>query len=86
MTEQPSTVEFLLKYYIKCLPHENDGLIFNHEEKPYQLGVNNGYLKWKPSHLNTVDFFLIPNTKLIPRFGRRILDLYCGAQDKEITS
>lgn len=47
--------------YIKSLPHENDGIIFNNEEKNYVFGTNDGYLKWKPIELNTVDFLGIPN-------------------------
>ena len=56
--------EFMLTKYISkgLLPHANDGLIFNHEEKPYILGkTNDGYQKWKPPHLNTIDFMVVPN-------------------------
>jgi hypothetical protein len=34
---------------VKALPHENDGIIINDEDKPYLLGRNQGYLKWKPA-------------------------------------
>jgi ATP-dependent DNA ligase len=78
-------VEFLLKKYVKCLPHENDGIIFNHEEKPYLRGTtNNGYIKWKPAHLNTVDFMIVPNLNLEEVFGRRILDLYLAVHDPRL--
>jgi hypothetical protein len=77
-------VRFLLNKYINCLPHENDGLIFNHQSKPYELGVNAGYIKWKPAHLNTLDFMLIPNKNFTGKMDRRILDLYLAARDLEV--
>ncbi len=77
--------EFMLKKYIKCLPHENDGIIFNHEEKPYLLGTTNlGYIKWKPAHLNTVDFMIVPNQNLEETVGRRVLDLYLAIHNTEL--
>lgn len=48
------------------------------------MGPNAGYLKWKPAELNTVDFLVIPNTKLEGNFYRRVLDLYLGWRDSEI--
>lgn len=78
-------VEFMLKKYVKCLPHENDGIIFNHEEKPYIRGASNpGYIKWKPAHLNTVDFMIVPNLTLEEIVGRRVLDLYLAMQDPKL--
>jgi hypothetical protein len=77
-------VRFLLNKYINCLPHENDGLIFNHQSKMYELGVNAGYIKWKPAHLNTLDFMLIPNKNFTEKMDRRILDLYLAARDTEV--
>ena len=71
---------------MKCLPHENDGLIFNDETKPYVLGRNEGYLKWKPAHLNTVDFLIVHNENLEHRFGKRVMDLYLGWRDTDMTS
>ena len=57
-------------------------MIFNHEEKPYLMGPNNGYLKWKPAELNTVDFLVVCNTKFDEGiFKDRILDLYLGWRD-----
>lgn len=57
-------LEFLFETYIKCLNHKNDGVIFNKKfNAPYLSGKNDGYLKWKPPHLNTIDFLLVPNTK-----------------------
>lgn len=75
----------MLRKYVKCLPHENDGLIFNHEEKKYLRGTTNpGYIKWKPAHLNTVDFMIVPNLNLEEIVGRKVLDLYLAVQDTKL--
>lgn len=58
------SIEFLFNQYIPSLPHENDGIIFNDKTKQYLLGTNDGYLKWKPSFMNSVDFLGVPNTKI----------------------
>ena len=63
------------------MPHENDGLIFNDQEKEYLFGQNEGYVKWKPPHLNTLDFLVIPNEILADKYGNRILDLYLGSHN-----
>lgn len=76
----------MINHYMKCLPHENDGLIFNDETKPYILGRNDGYLKWKPAHLNTVDFLIVHNENLEQKFehtGQMVMDLYLGWRDLE---
>ena len=46
--------------------------------------TNNGYIKWKPEELNTVDFVIVPNLNLEDRFGKRILDLYVGFNDTQL--
>ncbi|GBG30716.1 mRNA-capping enzyme subunit alpha [Hondaea fermentalgiana] len=57
-------VDFVLNEVIKGpqggnLPHENDGLIFTRIDKPYKCGKTSDILKWKPRHLNSVDFQVI---------------------------
>uniref|UniRef100_A0A914VM93 mRNA-capping enzyme n=1 Tax=Plectus sambesii TaxID=2011161 RepID=A0A914VM93_9BILA len=42
----------------KSLPHEIDGLIFQPVEDKYVAGRCDRVLKWKPPHLNSVDFKL----------------------------
>lgn len=46
--------------------------------------LNNGYIKWKPDHLNTVDFMIVPNLNLEEKVGKRVLDLYLAIKDKEL--
>ena len=46
---------------IPHLNHENDGLIYTKVDNPYRVGRDDNIIKWKPPHLNTIDFLLIPN-------------------------
>lgn len=41
---------------IPSLHHENDGLIFTPVDDKYAVSARSRTLKWKPPHLNTVDF------------------------------
>ena len=43
----------------KKLEHENDGLIFTEDRCPYHPGTCTAIYKWKPPHLNSIDFKLI---------------------------
>ncbi|CDJ37835.1 mRNA capping enzyme, putative [Eimeria tenella] len=49
---------------IRCLslrlPHPSDGIIFTPVAPPYITGTSPLLLKWKPPHLNTVDFSVEP--------------------------
>jgi mRNA guanylyltransferase len=38
------------------LVHENDGLIFTVDKCPYYPGTCKEIIKWKPPHMNTIDF------------------------------
>ncbi|KAK7287468.1 hypothetical protein RIF29_00748 [Crotalaria pallida] len=51
-----STVNKLLKEFIKRLSHEADGLIFQGWDDPYVPRTHEGLLKWKYAELNSVDF------------------------------
>ncbi|XP_066023476.1 mRNA-capping enzyme-like [Pocillopora verrucosa] len=50
--------EWVLENWSPKLCHENDGLIFNPAEEPYEAGQSSELLKWKPHTLNSVDFVL----------------------------
>lgn len=50
--------EWVLETWSPKLSHENDGLIFNPAEEPYEAGQSPELLKWKPPTLNSVDFVL----------------------------
>ena len=43
---------------LPALPHGNDGLIFTPIDAPYKAGTDETLFKWKPPHLNSVDFEL----------------------------
>lgn len=59
---------------MKTIPHKNDGLIFTQITPAYQPGTNKTIIKWKPPHMNTVDFYVCPNTN-IENIGVKILFL-----------
>lgn len=48
---------------ISKLKHENDGLIFTPVADPYMLMVRTRMFKWKPPHLNTVDFYSVKTAR-----------------------
>jgi ATP-dependent DNA ligase len=79
-------LEFVFRTYIKAMNHKNDGVIFNKKwNAPYKIGKNEGYLKWKPPHLNTIDFLLVPNTKYEDRHENeqtQVVDLYLHENDQ----
>lgn len=74
----------MFETYIPCLPHENDGIIFNNKKKEYVIGTTEGYMKWKPPEQNTVDFLGVPNTNVeIEDSEFKILDLYLSQFDPQ---
>lgn len=80
-----NVIEFMLSKYAQMMLHEYDGLLFNHEAKKYVLGTTNeGYVKWKPESLNTVDFMVVPNANLQDKYGKKVLDLYVAVHDPEL--
>ncbi|XP_052747194.1 mRNA-capping enzyme isoform X2 [Bicyclus anynana] len=44
--------------FARTLHHEPDGLIFQPSKEPYTPGACEDVLKWKPGHMNSVDFKL----------------------------
>eukprot|EP00750_Incisomonas_marina_P002094 INCI1206.1.p1 GENE.INCI1206.1~~INCI1206.1.p1 ORF type:complete len:833 (+),score=170.98 INCI1206.1:246-2744(+) len=54
----PGTTEHLLNHVVGLLQHENDGLIFTPNTMKYRAGTTYEILKWKPKHLNSIDFML----------------------------
>jgi len=42
------------------LKHENDGFIFTVDACPYYAGTCQDIMKWKPMHLNSIDFQMVP--------------------------
>lgn len=58
------------------LMHENDGLIFTVDKCPYYPDVAPDIVKWKPPHMNTIDFQILPITGLTEKLG--IWGLFVG--------
>ncbi|KAL3184478.1 hypothetical protein MRX96_031770 [Rhipicephalus microplus] len=52
------TYKLLSDKFAQSMPHELDGLIFQPKADPYICGRAMDVLKWKPPHLNTIDFRL----------------------------
>ncbi|ELA42391.1 uncharacterized protein VICG_00490 [Vittaforma corneae ATCC 50505] len=63
---------------ISKLLHENDGLIFTPVNEPYLLCARSKIFKWKPPHLNTIDF-LIKKT-----INSGILSLFCNVSGQQM--
>lgn len=68
------------------LLHENDGLILTVDKCPYYPGTCKHVLKWKPLHMNTIDFLFkklctvdsqdIYSLNVITKGGNVIFDLF----------
>ncbi|XP_053602139.1 mRNA-capping enzyme [Plodia interpunctella] len=73
--------------FAKTLCHEPDGLIFQPSKEPYMPGQCPDVLKWKPSHMNSVDFKL----KIVTEGGQgmlptRVGQLFVGQLDRPFTA
>lgn len=73
--------EGIIRDFIPKLTHECDGLIFQPSKEKYLTGTMDTLLKWKFTHLNSVDFLLklvwVPGTAPAPR-------LYVGGQGGDL--
>jgi mRNA guanylyltransferase len=61
------------------LKHRSDGLIFTPTNMPYRSGTAPKLLKWKPPHLNSVDFVVKRSTE-----WERLYKLFCLNSDKKL--
>ena len=52
------TPKLLSESFQKHLTHDIDGVIFQPVNEPYRAGPNELLLKWRPPHINLVDFRL----------------------------
>jgi len=76
------TEKILTGKFAQELIHEPDGTIFQPVKEPYLAGRCDSVLKWKPPHLNTIDFRL----KIVQQSGEGLLpikigELYVGGLD-----
>ena len=55
--------------------HDLDGLVFQKFYSPYKGGSNSDVLKWKPPHLNSIDFKLSVTTQTMPGCPPQVLFL-----------
>jgi len=59
--------------------HENDGLIFTIDKCPYYPDTCHDVIKWKPPHMNSVDFEL----KFICKYQHETKDNIWGLYVKD---
>ncbi|CDW87158.1 mrna capping [Stylonychia lemnae] len=73
-------VQDIIQKIIPRLQHDNDGLIFTQDQCPYYPGTCQEILKWKPKHLNSIDFVI----KMISchRNSEYLWGLYTYTKDK----
>ncbi|XP_004536441.1 mRNA-capping enzyme [Ceratitis capitata] len=69
-----TSASLLGEKFAKSLLHEPDGLIFQPSKQPYTAGVCSDVLKWKPFHMNSIDFRL----KIAVENGQGILTSKVG--------
>ena len=80
---QVDACSFIFEKMVPRLPHENDGLIFTRNSKPYPVGATSSIIKWKPPEYNTIDFLVVNNVTWEPEYGKRILDLYVTRYNRQ---
>lgn len=71
-----SNVDYVLDNIIPKLKHENDGLIFTREDKPYINGTCEYIVKWKPRRLNSVDFELVVKWLAVDDINKTQMEKY----------
>ena len=66
--------------------YETDGLIFTPKDEPARVGTHETMFKWKPLEKNTVDFQVVPSTKMHDCRQEMIYgyDLYVQEHGKKI--
>lgn len=74
---------FIFNQLVPKLPHENDGLIFTRNSKPYPVGATSSIIKWKPPEYNTIDFLIVNNVTWEAEYGKTILDLYVSKYNRQ---
>ena len=66
--------------------YETDGLIFTPKDEPARVGTHETMFKWKPLEKNTVDFQVVPSTRMHDCHQEMIYgyDLYVQEHGKKI--
>lgn len=83
---KPYHMHHIFRNVIPKLHHQNDGLIFTPVKDAYLSGTCPRMLKWKPAHLNSVDFMLTKRDgKLLLQAARsgQHFDYACFRPEKE---
>lgn len=80
---KPYHMQHLFAEVIPSLAHENDGLIFTPVEDPYRSGTCQRMLKWKPAHLNSIDFKLAKSEDSQTGKPKLILQVAQSGQHKD---
>lgn len=74
-------IDHLYSNVSKNLSHDNDGVIINLDDYPYYSGQSFEIYKWKPAHLNTIDFEI---TSINNEHGRLYILNVAETRDKII--
>ena len=78
--------EDLVQVVKKDFGYETDGLIFTPKDEPARIGTHEHMFKWKPLEKNTVDFQVVPSTRMHDCHQEMIdgYDLYVQEHGKKI--